>query len=88
MHAYDINMCMQYTIRNIPPHLDRAIKARAKQLGKSVNRVAIEALAQSFGQPVRYRTLRGMPGAWSGRQATQFDRFLEEHRKIDKELWK
>jgi hypothetical protein len=86
--AHDIIECMQYTIRNIPPDLDRAIKARAKQLGKSVNRVAIEALAQSLGQPVRYRNLRSMPGAWSGKQAAQFDRFLEQHRKIDKELWK
>lgn len=79
---------MQYTIRNIPPHLDRAIKARAKQVGKSINRVAIEALAQSLGQPMRYRSLRRMPGVWSSKQAGQFDRFLEEHRKIDRELWK
>ena len=78
---------MQYTIRNIPPELDRAIKARAKQLGKSVNQVALELLAGSLGQPVRRRQLRNMPGAWSRREAARFDAFLEEQREIDEELW-
>ena len=79
---------MQYTIRNIPPELDRAIKARAKQLGKSVNQVALELLAQASGQPTRHRSLRRMPGAWSAKEAAEFDRFLEEHRGIDEEQWK
>jgi hypothetical protein len=79
---------MQYTIRNISPEMDRAIKARAKRLGKSVNQVALEALAQSLGQPVRRRDLRHMPGAWSRKEASALDRFLEEHRRIDEELWK
>lgn len=80
--------CMQYTIRNIPAELDRAIKARAKRLGKSVNQVALEALARSVGQPLRRRNLRAMPGAWSRKEAARFDRFLEDHRKIDDELWR
>jgi plasmid stability protein len=79
---------MQYTIRNIPAELDRAIKARAKRLGKSVNQVALEALARSVGQPLRRRNLRAMPGAWSRKEAARFDRFLEDHRKIDDELWR
>jgi len=79
---------MQYTIRNIPPELDRAIKARAKKLGKSVNQVALALLARGVGQPVRYRNLREMPGAWSEQEAAEFDRFLKEHRSIDPELWK
>jgi hypothetical protein len=79
---------MQYTIRNIPPELDRAIKARAKQLGKSVNQVALELLARSLGQPVRRRQLRNMPGAWSRNEAARFDAFLERQRRIDEELWK
>jgi len=79
---------MQYTIRNVSTELDRALKARAKKTGKSVNQVALEALAQSVGKPLKRRTLRGMPGAWSKREAAQFDRFLKEHRKIDDELWR
>jgi hypothetical protein len=79
---------MQYTLRNVPPELDRALKARAKQLGKSVNQIAVEALAQSVGHPMRVRSLRGMPGAWTKKEAADFDRFLSEHRRIDEELWK
>jgi plasmid stability protein len=79
---------MQYTIRNIPPELDRALKDRAKQLGKSVNQVALEALARSIGQQVKRRSLREMPGAWSKREAAELDRFLQVHRTIDEELWK
>jgi hypothetical protein len=79
---------MQYTIRNIPPELDRALKTRAKRLGRSVNQVALEALANVVGRSVRRRNLRGMPGAWSRAEAARFDRFLAENRTIEKELWK
>lgn len=79
---------MQYTIRNISDSLDRALKARARREGKSVNQVALEALSQSLNQPIRRRSLRGMPGAWSAKEARDFDAFLQTHRKIDEELWK
>lgn len=78
---------MQYTIRQIPPELDRALKAKAKKLGKSVNQVVLESLAHSVGEPIRHRSLRNMPGAWSKREAVRFDVFLERHRGIDEELW-
>ena len=79
---------MQYTVRNVPPELDRALKARAKQLGKSVNELALEALARSVGQAVRRRSFREMPGSWSKADAARFDEFLAEHRTIDEDLWK
>jgi predicted transcriptional regulator len=79
---------MRYTLRNVPPEVDRALKALAKQLGKSVNRVAVEALARSVGQPVRVRSLRGMPGRWTKKDAAGLDAFLTEHRRVDEEIWK
>lgn len=79
---------MQYTLRNIPPELDRMLKARAKKLGKSVNQVALEALAQSVGTPLKRRSLRDMPGSWSKREAAEFDCFLAQERRVDPELWK
>lgn len=88
MQAYDIMQCMQYTIRNVPPEIDRALKSRAKQLGKSVNQVALEALAHSTGERTRYRRLRGMPGAWSKKDAERFGESLAEQRQIDEELWR
>jgi hypothetical protein len=88
MQACDSVTCMQYTLRNVPPELDRALKAQAKQLGKSVNQVAVEALARSVGQPVRVRSLRGMPGRWTKKDAAELDRFLVDHRRVDEELWR
>jgi plasmid stability protein len=78
---------MQYTIRSIPEDLDRALKARARRQGKSVNQVVVEMLAQGLGQIPRRRSLRDMPGAWSKKEAEELDRFLEEHRRVDDELW-
>jgi hypothetical protein len=36
---------MQYTIRGIPPALDRALRARARKTGKSLNKTALDALS-------------------------------------------
>jgi plasmid stability protein len=40
---------MQYTIRNVPKAVDNAFRAKAKAEGKSLNQLAIEALAQRAG---------------------------------------
>ena len=39
----------QYTIRSIPPKVDQALRKRAKKTGKSLNEVALEALAKGAG---------------------------------------
>jgi plasmid stability protein len=79
---------MQYTLRNVPKELDRALKARAKLLGKSVNQVTLEALAQGMQQTLRRRNLRTMPGSWSKSEAEAFEEALASQRSIDQELWK
>ena len=43
------NICMQYTIRNVPDYLDAALRVSAREQGKSLNEVAIETLARGFG---------------------------------------
>ena len=40
---------MQYTIRNVPESLDAALRQSARQKGKSLNEVAVEALARGAG---------------------------------------
>ena len=40
---------MQYTVRGIPADLDKAMRQRARAKGKSLNEVAIEALAEGIG---------------------------------------
>lgn len=43
------NAGMQYTIRQVPKNVDRAFRARAKAEGKSLNQLALEALALQAG---------------------------------------
>lgn len=41
---------IQYTIRNIPPAVDKVIRKRSKQAGTSFNQTVIDLLAlQTFG---------------------------------------
>jgi hypothetical protein len=40
---------MQYTLRNISKATDRALRARAKSEGKSLNQVLLEAIQRGLG---------------------------------------
>jgi hypothetical protein len=44
---------VQYTIRNIPPATDTALRRRARQEGKSLNRVIVDTLAGATGTTPR-----------------------------------
>jgi plasmid stability protein len=82
-------LCMQYTIRNVPDSLDEALRRAARERGKSLNEVAIEALARGAGvtgERVRQRDLTGIVGTW--REDPAFDRALAEQDTIDEEMWR
>jgi len=79
---------MQYTLRNVPLHLDRALRNRAREEKKRLNEVALEALLQAFalqGDGLKRRDLSDMAGAWI--EDPEVDRALEEQRTIDPDLW-
>jgi hypothetical protein len=80
---------MQYTLRNIPPALDRALRALARREGKSLNEVAIRALARAVGlgdSAVRQRDLSDLAGSWQ--EDPEFDAALAEQDEIDESLWR
>ena len=80
---------MQYTLRGVPQTLDRALRQRARRLGKSLNEVAVAALADAMGlgaEPLRRRSLRDLAGTW--KQDPEIDAALAAQRRIDDELWK
>jgi D-tyrosyl-tRNA(Tyr) deacylase len=82
-------LCMQYTIRGVPAHIDRALRERSESQGKSLNDVAVEALERGLdlgGHPVRYRELGAIAGSWVRDRAV--DRALDDQRKVDPELWR
>lgn len=80
---------MQYTIRKIPPAVDRALRRQAKLQGRSLNEVAVEALARATGaggEPVRHRTLRDLAGTWVSDRETEAA--LVDQDRVDEDLWK
>lgn len=80
---------MQYTIRRIPPAIDKAVRQRARAEGKSLNAVAVKALADGLGfqrEMVERRDLGDIVGTWAEDAATE--RALAAQDRIDKPLWK
>jgi plasmid stability protein len=83
------NECMQYTIRNVPEYLDAALRVAARERGKSLNDVAIEALARGFGlgdSRERQRELSDVAGSW--RKDPAFDRAIVAQDTVDEEMWR
>ncbi len=79
---------MQYTIRNVPNALDAALRRRAQEQRKSLNEVAIDALARGAGfstERKRQRDLGDIARTWRNDRA--FDRALAAQDAIDRELW-
>ena len=80
---------MQYTIRAVPDEVDRALRQRAKRESKSLNAVAIDALARGLAldaAPPRYTDLDHLAGTWQ--EDPDFDRAVAEFERIDDESWK
>lgn len=80
---------MQYTIRNVSPSLDEAVRRRAKQEGKSLNEILVVALAQALGvasTAVKQRDLRGIAGTWV--EDAQFDAAITDQHRIDEGMWR
>jgi plasmid stability protein len=81
---------MQYTIRNIPKEVDRALRRRAKQQGRSLNEVLLDALAvgagvRSNGEAVKYRDLSDIAGSWV--EDPEFDKIMAEQDQVDPRDW-
>lgn len=79
---------MQYTIRNVPDSLDEALRRTARERGKSLNEVTIEALARGVGvtgEGRRQRDLGDIAGTWHKDPA--FDSAIRAQDTIDEEMW-
>lgn len=80
---------IQYTLRKVPPQIDRELRKRARKEQRSLNEIALEALKQGLGlagQPVRYHDLDALAGTWVHDPA--FDRAIEAMDQVDPALWK
>ena len=78
----------QYTLRNIPPALDRALRERARHEGKSLNQAAREALKRGVGLPEQDEALHDLDhliGTW--RDDPAFDEAVVLQDTVDLEAW-
>jgi len=79
---------MQYTIRNVPEHLDAALRAAARDQGKSLNEVAVQALTRGAGLEHQLRPRRDLTDvASTWHEDAAFDSALAAQDTIDEELW-
>ncbi len=79
----------QYTIRNIPDPVDRALKRKAKAAGKSFNQVALEALSAGAGECFKpKRDFSEVIGSLTGKEAARIEEEINIQRQIDEEIWK
>jgi hypothetical protein len=82
---------MQYTLRNIPKKVDQALRRKAREQGRSLNDVALEALSLGAGvspngAKVRYMDLADIAGTWV--EDPEFDKIRAEQDQIDPEMWR
>ena len=77
---------VQYTVRGVPPEVDRALRKKAAQLKISLNQVVVDELTRAtIGRP-RRADFSGLVGKWTPDPA--FDEIMAAQRQIDWEKWK
>lgn len=79
----------QYTLRNVPTEVDKALREAAQAADKSLNQMAIEILQRALGVAgprTRRRDLSDLAGTWKSDPATEAA--LEDQRRVDLEDWR
>ena len=79
---------IQFTVRGVPPRLDRALRDRARREGQSLNAVLLEALAAGAGlvwEPVVHEDLDDLVGTWVEDPAVE--EALRAQDQVDPQAW-
>ena len=79
----------QYTIRRVPPRLDRELRRKAHEEHRSLNEVALRALERGLSlaeEAPRHHDLDDLAGTWV--DDPEFDRAIEAMDQVDPELWR
>lgn len=83
------NTSIQYTLRQVPTHVDRSLRQKSKQSRKSLNEAAVEALAKGLGladEKIRFHDLDALAGSWQ--EDAAFDAAIRAQDQVDPRLWK
>lgn len=82
------------TVRGIDPLLSQKLKEIARQEGKSINQLVLDAIKQHFGLEKEkkftriYHDLDHLFGSWSREEYDLVQGKIDRERGIDDELWK
>jgi hypothetical protein len=81
---------VQYTVRDVPPTVDAALRRRARREGKSLNRLLRDALVREAGlggaDEVVHHDLDRLAGLWEPDPA--FDAAITAQDAVDEDLWR
>jgi hypothetical protein len=80
---------IQYTIRNIPPSVDKVIRKRSVQSGRSFNQTVVDLLTlQTFGT-AEPPADSGFDWLYNQKSLdASFDAAIENLSRVDEKLWK
>ena len=81
------------TLRNIPPEVQKAIRAKARQKRISVNRAVIELLEERVGilntrKKSAHHDLDDLAGSWTAAENKSFQKAVGSARVTDEDLWR
>jgi hypothetical protein len=76
----------QYTIRGVPPEVDRALRTKAAQLKISLNQIVVDELTRATIGRTRKADFSGLVGQWT--PDPEFDEVIASQRQIDWDKWK
>jgi hypothetical protein len=76
----------QYTIRGVPPEVDRALRRKAAARKQSLNRIIVDELTAATTGARKRADFHDVAGKWTPDPA--FDQILASQRQIDPDKWK
>ncbi|MBI2928876.1 MAG: hypothetical protein HYY24_24700 [Verrucomicrobia bacterium] len=80
---------IQYTLRQVPRAMDKALRRKSRHEGKSLNQAALDALAAGLrlaSEPIRHRDLDFLIGSWV--EDPEFDAAIQAQDQVDPALWR
>lgn len=77
---------VQYTIRGIPPEVDRFLRQKAARRKQSLNQLIVEELTSATIGGQRRADFSDLVGRWTPDPA--FDEILASQRQVDWDKWK
>ena len=79
---------VQYTVREVPAHVDRALRRKATDEGKSLNQLLRDTLAKEADGDAGalHHDLDVLAGTWE--DDPEFDRAIAEQDRVDEAMWR